>query len=109
MHTAECEHLFPTLYSIKCSLNTNEWADQSKASCLTLSGGFEVEGLESASEGRGVDDIDSVFALAPAVERHRYDEDGDGDGSCCQSRVQCHLAGAIHTCKSKTTEMWRFI
>lgn len=76
-------------------------------SCLTLSGGFEVEGLEPASKGRRVDHIHSVFALAPAVQRHGYDKDCDGNGSCCQSWVQCHLVGTIHTCKS--TETWRFM
>lgn len=52
---------------------------------LTLTGGLETEGLESASEGRGVDDINAVLALAPSIQGDGDDEKHDRHHACSQS------------------------
>lgn len=41
---------------------------------LTLTGGLEAEGLEAPSQRGGVDDIDTVLALAPSVKSDSDDQ-----------------------------------
>lgn len=46
----------------------------SQSPWLTLTRGLEAEGLEAPGEGRGVDDINAVLALAPSVKSDSDDQ-----------------------------------
>lgn len=63
---------------------------------LTLSGGFEVEGLEAPSKSRWVDDIHSILALTLPVEGDGHGEDDHSDHSRSQTRVQCNINRVLH-------------
>lgn len=72
---------------------------RSAVSRLTLTRGLEAEGLEASREGRGVDDVDAVLALAPAIQRDGDDQKHDRHHARSQSRVQGHVAAALHALK----------
>lgn len=63
---------------------------------LTLSGGFEVEGLEAPSKSRWVNDIHSVLALTLPVEGDSHDEDDHSDHPRSQTRVQRNINRVLH-------------
>lgn len=63
----------PFLLQACCTLwHQFRWTSQSH--WLTLTRGLEAEGLEAPGEGRGVDDINAVLALAPSVKSDSDDQ-----------------------------------
>lgn len=75
------------------------WVETRRNAWLTLTWGLEAEGLEAASEGGGVDDINAVLALAPPIQGDSNDQEHDRHHACSQSWVQGHVAAALHTLK----------
>lgn len=67
------------------------------AVALTLSGGLEVERLETPRERGGVDDVHAVLAVVPPVQHDGHHQDRHGDQAGPQARVQRHVVGAVHT------------
>lgn len=70
---------------------------------LTLSGGLEVERLETPSERRGVDDIHTVFAAVLPVKHDGNYEDRHGDDASSETRVQSYIVGALHAWNTQGT------
>lgn len=64
---------------------------------LTLSGGLEVERLETPSERRGVNDILTVLVVVLPVQHDGYYKDYHGNDAGSQARVQGYIIGAVHT------------
>ena len=64
---------------------------------LTLSGGLKIKGLEAPCQRRGVDDVHPIVALIFPVESDSHHENGNGDDSGRQARVQGHVISALHT------------
>lgn len=55
------------------------------APCLTLSRGLEVERLEPASEGRGVNDVHTIIAVVFSVKHDGRDENCNGNDGCAEA------------------------
>ncbi len=70
---------------------------------LTLSGGLEVERLETPGERRGVDDVHAVLAVVLPVQHDGHYEDGHGDDTGSQARVQSYIVGTVHTWSTRDT------
>lgn len=58
---------------------------------LTLSGGLEVERLETPRKRRGVDDVHAVLAVVLSVQHDGHYEDCHGDDAGSQARVQSYV------------------
>lgn len=63
---------------------------------LTLSGGLEIEGLETPGERRGVDDVHAVLAVVLPVQHDGHHQDSHGDDPGSQAGVQSYVVGAVH-------------
>lgn len=64
---------------------------------LTLSGGLEIEGLETSGERRGVDDVHAVLVVVLPVQHDGHHEDRHGDDPGSQAGVEGHVVGVVHT------------
>lgn len=71
---------------------------------LTLSGGLEIERLETPGERRGVDDVHAVLAVVLPVQHDGHHEDCHGDDPGSQAGVQRHVVGAVHTWRTQETD-----
>lgn len=70
---------------------------------FTLSGGLEVERLETPGESRGVDDIHTVFAAVLPVKHDSHYKDRNGDDAGSETGVQSYVVGAVHTWNAQDT------
>lgn len=70
---------------------------------FTLSGGLEVERLETPGERRGVNDIHTVFAAVLPVKHDGHYEDCHGDDAGSKTGVQSYIVGAVHTWNTQDT------
>lgn len=76
--------------------HTYTWINLTLLFSLTLPGTFEAEGLKSSSQRRRVNDINTILALIPPVQRYSDDQHDDGNYAGSQTGVERHIVIALH-------------